>query len=103
MALLAKTAKDFSGAEIEQVVVDAMHRAFFERTESGNRRDLVTTDILRAIEETVPIAAIAREQIEDLKHWAAEAGARTASNDTQLVDELKRYTQQRGINPLEVD
>jgi len=103
MALLAKTAKDFSGAEIEQVVVDAMHRAFFERTESGNRRDLVTTDILRAIEETVPIAAIAREQIEDLKHWAAEAGARTASNDTQLVDELKRYTQQRGIGPLEVD
>jgi SpoVK/Ycf46/Vps4 family AAA+-type ATPase len=103
LALLARTAKDFSGAEIEQVVVDAMHRAFFERTEAGNRRDLLTTDILRAIEETVPIAAIAREQIEDLKHWAAEAGARTASNDTQLVDELKRYTQQRGIGPLEVD
>jgi hypothetical protein len=59
--------------------------------------------VLRAIEDTVPLAAIARAQIEDLKHWAAEAGARTASNDTRLVDELKRYTQQRGIGPLEVD
>ncbi|HEY9604561.1 MAG TPA: AAA family ATPase [Allocoleopsis sp.] len=103
LALLARTAREFSGAEIEQVVVDAMHRAFFERTPDGNRRDFTTQDVLRAIEDTVPLAAIAREQIEDLKHWAAEAGARTASNDTQLVDELKRYTQQRGIGPLEVD
>ena len=103
LALLARTAKEFSGAEIEQVVVDAMHRAFFERTSDGNRRDFTTQDVLRAIEDTVPLAAIARPQIEELKHWAAEAGARTASNDTQLVDELKRYTQQRGIGPLEVD
>lgn len=103
LALLAKTAKEFSGAEIEQVVVDAMHRAFFELNADGNRRDFTTMDMLRAIEDTVPLAAIARAQIEDLKHWAAEAGARTASHDTRLVDELKRYTQQRGIGPLEVD
>lgn len=103
LGLLAKTAIEFSGAEIEQVVVDAMHRAFFERNVDGNRRDFTTHDILRAIEDTVPLAAIAREQIEDLKHWAADAGARTASHDTRLVDELKTYTQQRGIGPLEVD
>lgn len=103
LALLARTAKDFSGAEIEQVVVDAMHRAFYEKGADGQRRDLTTMDIMRSIEETVPLAAIARDQIEDLKRWAAEAGARTASNDTQLVEELKRYTLQRGIGPLEVD
>jgi SpoVK/Ycf46/Vps4 family AAA+-type ATPase len=103
LALLARTAKDFSGAEIEQVVVDAMHRAFYEKGADGQRRDLTTVDIMRSIEETVPLAAIARDQIEDLKRWAAEAGARTASNDTQLVEELKRYTLQRGIGPLEVD
>lgn len=103
LAVLAKTSRDFSGAEIEQVIVDAMHRAFFDSTPDGNRRDFTTTDVLRAIEDTVPLAAIAHDQIEDLKHWAAEAGARTASNDTQLVDELKRYSQQRGIGPLEID
>ena len=103
LAVLAKTAKDFSGAEIEQVIVDAMHRAFFEKQPDGQRRDLTMQDVLRSIEETVPLAAIARDQIADLKRWAAESGARTASNDTQLVDELKQYTIQRGIGPLEVD
>ena len=103
LAVLAKTAKDFSGAEIEQVVVDAMHRAFFEKQADGQRRDLTTLDIMRSIEETVPLAAIARDQISDLKHWAAQAGARTASNDSHLVEELRQYTIQRGIGPLEVD
>ncbi|NES00643.1 MAG: AAA family ATPase, partial [Symploca sp. SIO1B1] len=60
-------------------------------------------DIVRAIEETVPLAAIASEQIKELKRWAAEAGARTASHNSQLVNELKQYTIQRGIGPLEVD
>jgi SpoVK/Ycf46/Vps4 family AAA+-type ATPase len=99
---LAKQTENFSGAEIEQVIIDAMHRAF-GTVVNGQRRDFTTEDILRSIEDTVPLAAIARDQIEDLKHWAAEAGARTASNDIQLVEELKQFTIQRGIGPLEVD
>jgi SpoVK/Ycf46/Vps4 family AAA+-type ATPase len=102
LALLATQAKNFSGAEIEQAIVDGMHRAF-ARVENGQRRDFSTEDILRAIEETVPLAAIARSQIEDLKHWAAEAGARTASKDTELVQEMSHYVPDRGIGPLEVD
>ncbi|PSB26881.1 AAA family ATPase [Stenomitos frigidus] len=94
--LLARQAKNFSGAEIEQVVIDAMHQAF-GRGRSGQRQDFTTEDIVRSIEETVPLAAIARDQIEHLKQWAAEAGARTASRDTQLVEELKRLTIQRGM------
>jgi len=99
---LATAAKEFSGAEIEQVIIDAMHRAF-GRVENGQRRDFTTDDILLAISETVPLAAIARDQIEALKYWAAQAGARTASIDTQLAEELKQYMVQRGIGPLEVD
>lgn len=102
LEVLAKHSENFSGAEIEQVIIDAMYRAF-GTVINGQRRDFTTEDILRSIEETVPLAAIARDQIEDLKHWAAEAGARTASNDTQLIDELKRYTQQDGIGSLEAD
>jgi ATP-dependent 26S proteasome regulatory subunit len=102
LAMLARQTKNFSGAEIEQVVIDGMHRAFGRGAE-GQRRDFTTEDIIHAIEETVPLAAIAHDQIEHLKHWAAEAGARTASKDVQLVEELKQYTMQRGIRPLEVD
>lgn len=98
LELLAKQSKQFSGAEIEQVIIDGIHRAFSQVTH-GQRRDFTTEDILRAIEETVPLAAIAREQIDALKHWAAEAGARTASNDRHLMDELRRYAQP--VEPLE--
>ena len=102
LALLARQANDFSGAEIEQVIIDAMHQAF-GTVVNGQRRDFTTEDIVRAIEDTVPLAAIAREQIKELKRWAAEAGARTASHNNQLVEELKQYTAHRGIGPLEVD
>jgi ATP-dependent 26S proteasome regulatory subunit len=99
LALLSKQAKHFSGAEIEQVIIDAMHLAFGQ----SQRRDFTTEDIVRAIEETVPLAAIARDQIHQLKHWAAQAGARTASRDLQLGEELKRLSQQRGIEPMQLD
>jgi len=92
LPLLARQARNFSGAEIEQVIVDAMYRGF-GRSATEQRRDFTTEDIVRAMEETVPLAAIARDQIEQLKQWAANAGARTASNDTQLTAELKRYSQ----------
>jgi len=102
LSLLARQTKNFSGAEIEQVVIDGMHRAFGRGT-TGQRQDFTTEDIIMAIEETVPLAAIAHHQIEALKRWAAEAGARTASKDVQLSEELKRYTLQQGIQSLEVD
>lgn len=92
LGVLAKRTENFSGAEIEQVVIDGLYRAFGTFV-NGQRRDLTTEDILRSIEDTVPASAIGRSQIEDLKRWAAQAGARTASNDSQLIDELKRYSQ----------
>lgn len=102
LSLLARQTKNFSGAEIEQVVIDGMHRAFGQGI-PGQRQDFTTEDIIMAIEETVPLAAIAHHQIEALKRWAAEAGARTASKDGQLTEELKRYTLQQGIQSLEMD
>ncbi|MEB3337342.1 MAG: AAA family ATPase, partial [Leptolyngbyaceae bacterium] len=96
LGLLASKAKDFSGAEIEQVIVDAMHRAFGDRSPNGQRRDFTTQDILRAMEETVPLAEIAHDQIQVLKHWAAEAGARTASSNTHLNAELRQRTKHSG-------
>ncbi len=83
---LARFAVNFSGAEIEQAIVDGMYRGF------AQKRDFTTEDILIAIEETVPLAAIASQQIEALKQWAARAGARMASQDLELVEELKKYT-----------
>jgi ATP-dependent 26S proteasome regulatory subunit len=90
LALLARHTKNFSGAEIEQVIIDGIHRAFGRGT-VGNREDFTSEDIISAIEETVPLAAIASQQIASLKQWAAESGARTASNDEQLLQELRKF------------
>ncbi|HEY9664867.1 MAG TPA: hypothetical protein V6C65_41030, partial [Allocoleopsis sp.] len=94
LALLARHTKEFSGAEIEQVIIDAMHLAF-GRGSGGQRQDFSTEDIIRAIEETVPLATIAHEQIEALKRWASEAGARSASADRLLIEELRNHAMQR--------
>ena len=100
--LLAKSSENFSGAEIQQGIIDGMHMAFGDG-ESGKRRDFSTQDIIRALEETVPLSAIAHQQIAGLKRWAAEAGARTASKDDELLKELRNYQSSSGINPIQVD
>lgn len=86
---MAQKAVDFSGAEIEQAIVDGMYQAF-GGAGTQERRDFTTQDILQAIEDTVPLAEIAREQIESMKCWAAQAGARTASVDSQVLQEMKQ-------------
>jgi SpoVK/Ycf46/Vps4 family AAA+-type ATPase len=75
---LAWQTRDFSGAEIEQAIIDGMYRAF-DRDAQGQRRDFTTEDILAAIAQTVPLAALSHDQIETLQKWAEVTGARSAS------------------------
>ncbi len=63
----------FSGAELEQTVIEAMHLAFAER------RELEETDLILAATQLVPLSRTAREQLELLKEWAATGRARPAS------------------------
>jgi SpoVK/Ycf46/Vps4 family AAA+-type ATPase len=82
LAKLAWETRDFSGAEIEQVIVDGMYLAFSGALdgEITQRRDFVTEDILTAIRSTVPLASISRVQIDALQRWAEQTGARNASD-----------------------
>jgi SpoVK/Ycf46/Vps4 family AAA+-type ATPase len=75
---LAYETPDFSGAEIEQSIVEAMHIGFSEN------RDFTTDDIVAAVSQIVPLARTAREQIEALQQWAAAGKARLASRSTTL-------------------
>lgn len=73
---LAYETPDFSGAEIEQSIVEAMHIGFSEN------RDFTTDDIVAAVSQIVPLARTAREQIEALQQWAAAGKARMASRSS---------------------
>ena len=70
---LAYETPDFSGAEIEQTIVEAMHIAF------SQNRDFTTDDILEAASQMIPLARTAQGQIRVLQDWAASGKARLAS------------------------
>ncbi len=63
----------FSGAELEQTVIEAMHLAFAER------RELEETDLILSASQLVPLSRTAKEQLNSLKEWASSGRARPAS------------------------
>ncbi len=71
-AVLDRT-EGFSGAELEQTVIEAMHLAFAER------RELEETDLILAASQLVPLSRTAKEQLNSLKEWASTGRARPAS------------------------
>ncbi len=76
---LAYETPEFSGAEIEQTIIEAMHLAF------SQNRDFNTDDILTAASQIIPLARTAKEQIEFLQTWASSGKARLASRN-QLIN-----------------
>jgi SpoVK/Ycf46/Vps4 family AAA+-type ATPase len=77
---LAYETPDFSGAEIEQTLIEAMHIGF------SQNRDFTTDDILEAASQIIPLARTAVEQIQKLQEWAAAGRARLASKYSPLSD-----------------
>jgi ATP-dependent 26S proteasome regulatory subunit len=83
---LAEATEKFSGAEIEQAIVDALFAAF------SKERDLRTMDLLKAVRDTVPLAVTMDQQIKALKEWARNR-TRPATYDTRRVDFFESWEQ----------
>ena len=66
LPLLGQLSKDFSGAEIEQVVIEAMRLGFNE-------------DILVSIQNLVPLAKTKSKEIDLLKAWSESGNVTSAS------------------------
>jgi len=84
---LAYETPDFSGAEIEQTLVEAMHIGF------SQNRDFTSDDILEAASQIIPLARTATEQIQFLQEWAKAGKARLASKHNPLSDRIGRQLQ----------
>ena len=63
----------FSGAELEQTVIEGMHFAFAET------RELQESDLILACSQLIPISRTAKEQLDALKDWSSTGRARPAS------------------------
>jgi len=77
---LAARSDQFSGAELEQVVVEGLHEAFSAGTELRDQH------LLRAIAETVPLAVTLREEVARVRDWSRDR-TRPAS---RLAEEPKQ-------------
>ena len=71
--LLGQVSKEFSGAEIEQVVIDAMRIGFNENREFTNE------DILISAQNLVPLARTRSKEIDSLIEWAESGNVISAS------------------------
>ena len=73
LPLLGQLSKDFSGAEIEQVVIEAMRLGFNEDREFNNE------DIFVSIQNLVPLAKTKSKEIDLLKAWSESGNVTSAS------------------------
>jgi ATPase family associated with various cellular activities (AAA) len=80
---LATVCEHFSGAEIEQVVIGGLHRAF------ASGRDLETADMHYVAEEMVPLYRTYEENIKALREWSI-GRCRTAGRQDAVVDLFRR-------------
>lgn len=76
---LAERTENFSGSELEQVVVSGLYSAF------AQRRELTPEDLVYAVRDTVPLYQTYEEQIKALREWATNR-ARSASSKRRVLD-----------------
>jgi hypothetical protein len=79
VAAMADLCADYSGAELEQVVVGALHHAY------AQGREVETGDLRRVAQDLVPLYKTYEEQIKSLREWA-RGRARTAGRAGAVVD-----------------
>jgi len=87
---IANETSSFSGAEIEQAIVSAMYDAF-----DDGQRPFTTEDVLRAVRETFPLAVTMREQIDELREWAADRARPASTESPGSAPQAREATQAR--------
>ena len=80
--MLARACETFTGAEIEQAFIEAMHTAFAEQ------REVNELDVGNALCNMVPLATLMGEEMERLRRWA-QGRARHASHSPRAEGRRK--------------
>ncbi len=85
---LAEESTGFSGAELEEAAVNGLRDALYD-----GKRQMTTDDISRSIRQCIPLSVTMKEQIEELREWAATR-ARRASPHAES-EPIPTYTKRR--------
>ena len=71
---LGRLSESFSGAEIQQSIIEGMYHAFYQK------REFTTEDICLALKELIPLANLDNNQMVKLQKWALSGQIRLASS-----------------------
>ena len=83
----------YSGAEIEQAVIEALYNAY------GEGRDITTEDILNACSASVPMAMTMREKISEMRNWALTRARKASSAVPEGMEEMEVMAIKNRNNP----
>ena len=83
MQRLVKASEGFSGAEIEEVVNEALFNAY-----ANGQKDLEMKNLLDCIEATSPLSRTMAETITNLRKWADQRARLASSEKPEEVKEL---------------
>jgi AAA+ superfamily predicted ATPase len=61
---LAQASEGFSGSEIEQAVISALHEAF------STKKEIITESIIAALKTSPPLSVTMAEKVQDLLEWS---------------------------------
>ena len=73
VSILSEASKDFSGAEIEQSIINAMRLGF------NKNREFNTEDILTSIQSLIPLARTKNKELQTLQDWSNSGRITNAS------------------------
>lgn len=80
---LAKKSKGFSGAELEEVVKEALFQAY------DKEREVNDDDISEAINKTFPLSRTMHETIEKMRKWAKSRAVSASTDEPEELDKEK--------------
>lgn len=80
---IADACDEFSGAEIEEAIKEALFKAFDENIE------ISTKHIIEAMKKTYPISQTMKENINDMRRWAKARAVLASSNSWQEDEKSK--------------
>ncbi|HPO67603.1 MAG TPA: AAA family ATPase [Paludibacteraceae bacterium] len=78
---LAKASKGFSGAELEEVIKEALFQAYDEE------KEVTDEHILAAIEKTFPLSRTMHETIDKMRLWAKSRAVPASTNEPETLDD----------------
>ncbi|HIE01565.1 MAG TPA: AAA family ATPase [Thiotrichaceae bacterium] len=97
LSRIAKEAKGYTGAELEEAVKEALFRAFDEG------RQLNPDDVIAAIKDSYPLSKTMQEVIEATRKWAKNRAVQASSQEPEAFDEKENKAprlRQEAANPF---